>query len=168
MARFSLRTWATPLILGAFSLMAATSVLMFFGRYRGLTTVVHQWFSWIFLIGAAGHITINARPFLRHLKSGAGRTSLAAFALVLIASFFSWGLVTGPNLKHPIEEALVDAPLYSLALATHKDVDDLIHRLDKQGIPATDRQTLRELSGQHHVGMNRLLGIAFLAYGPHD
>lgn len=38
----SLRTWATPLTVGAFLLMAATGVLMFFGYDRGLTAVVHE------------------------------------------------------------------------------------------------------------------------------
>ena len=162
MAKPNLRTWATPLTLGAFLLMAATGVLMFFDWHRGLTTVAHQWFSWIFLAGAASHITVNFRPFARHLKSGAGKASVAIFTVVLVASLFSWGLITGPNLERPIEEALVDAPLYSLATVTHTDTRELLHRLNTNGVPATDRQTVRQLSMKNHVGVNRLLAIIFL------
>jgi len=168
MAKLNLRTWATPLTVGAFLLMAATGVLMFFDWHRGLTTVVHQWFSWIFLAGAASHITANLRPFARHLKSGAGRASVATFTVVLIASLFSWGLITGPNLERPIEEALVDAPLYSLAAVAHTDTRELLHRLNTNGIPATDQQTVRQLSLKSHVGVNRLLGIIFLKEGSPD
>jgi hypothetical protein len=155
------RAWATPLTLGAFFLMAATGVLMFFQWHGGLTAVVHQWFSWIFVGGVAGHVTANLRPFARHLASRAGRISLAAFATVLAASFFSWGQVTGPNLERPIEEALVDAPLSALAAVTRMDGDELVHRLEAHGIAATDRQTVRELSRNNHVGENRVLAIVF-------
>lgn len=64
-----LRRWATPLIIGSFVLMAGTGVLMFFEYEGGLITVVHQWFSWIFLLGAGAHIAINLRPFQNHLRS---------------------------------------------------------------------------------------------------
>jgi hypothetical protein len=77
--------------------MSATGVLMFFEWDRGLTTVVHQWFSWLFLAGAGGHIATNLRPLKNHLKSRWGKASLAAFAVVSAASLFSWGYITGPS-----------------------------------------------------------------------
>ena len=67
--RASPRRWATKLIIGAFLLMAATGVLMFFELDQGLVVVVHQWSSWILLIGAAGHLTLHFRPLEKHLKS---------------------------------------------------------------------------------------------------
>lgn len=66
----TVRTWATPLTIGAFLLMAATGILMFFGWNTGLTTVAHQWLSWFFLLSAGGHIAANWRPFRNHLKTG--------------------------------------------------------------------------------------------------
>jgi len=44
---FTLRTWATPLTISAFLLMSVTGVLMFFHIEGGLTTVAHQWCSWL-------------------------------------------------------------------------------------------------------------------------
>jgi hypothetical protein len=157
-----LRTWATPMTIGVFFLMSATGVLMFFEWERGLTTVVHQWFSWLFLAGAGGHIAANVRPFKNHLKSRWGKASVAAFMVVLVASFFSWGLITGPQLARPIERALVDAPLSALAAVTRTAPEALMRRLKAHGIVATSQQSIRDLSGEHGVREDRLLAIVFL------
>jgi uncharacterized protein DUF4405 len=155
------RTWATPLTIGAFMLMAVTGVMMFFEWDRSITTVVHQWFSWLFLAGAAGHIVANFRPLKGHLKSGWGRTSVIAFGVVLIASFFSWGLVTGPQMKRHIEQTLVDAPLSALADVTRTSEADLLRRMKEHGVDATGTQSIQQVSAQSGVGENQLLGIVF-------
>ncbi len=142
--------------------MAATGVLMFFELDRGLTTVVHQWLSWLFLAGAAGHIAANARPLKRHLESRWGQAIVALFMIVLAASFFPWGTITGPQLERPIEEALVDAPLSALAIVARTDPDGLIRRLRAHGIESTGEQSIRLLAEKHNVGENRLLGLVFL------
>jgi hypothetical protein len=158
-----LRRWATPLTMGAFLLMTVTGIVMFFEADQGLTTVVHQWFSWIFVIGAAGHIAANSRPFVNYLKSRGGRASVAAFSIVLVGSFFSWGLITGPQLERPIEQTLVDAPLSALAELTRTTPDALLQKLEAEGISANVRQSVRELAVATGEDENRLLGIVFLA-----
>jgi hypothetical protein len=163
--KIPLRTWATPLIMGAFLLMAATGMLMFFELDRGVTTVVHQWFSWLLVAGAVAHITANFRPFKNHLKSSWGRVTVIVSAIILMASFFSWGIVTGPQLERPIEEALVDAPLSALANVTRTDADALVRQLKRQGIIATRDQSIREVANTSGVGENRLLAIVFLKLG---
>lgn len=160
--KVSLRAWATPLTIGSFLLMAATGVLMFFELEPGLTTVVHQWFSWLFLLGATAHIAINIRPFKNHLKSRWGQASIAAFTVILALSLTSWGLVTGPALKRPIERALVDAPISALASVTHTELDVLLGRLQAQGISATGTQSLQDVVEAHGIDENDLLGIIFL------
>jgi hypothetical protein len=161
--KVALRTWATPLTIGAFVLMAATGILMFFGLDRALMAEAHKWFSLFFLTGVAGHITANFRPFMNHLKSRWGRTSVAAFAVVLAASFFSWGLITGPQLERPIKRDLVDAPLSALASVTATAPDTLLLKLKARGIDATSEQSVREISAKYRVDENRLLAIVFLA-----
>jgi hypothetical protein len=157
-----LRTWATPLTIGAFFLMSATGVLMFFEWERGLTAVVHQWFSWLFLAGACGHIAANVCPFKNHLKSSWGKASVAVFVVVLAASFFSWGIITGPQLVRPVEQALVNAPLSALASVTHTAPDALVRRLKAHGFIATSQQSVHDLSGQYGVSEHGLLAIVFL------
>ena len=47
----TLRGWATPLIIGAFILMAGTGVVIFFKFDNGLMAPIHRLFSWVFLLG---------------------------------------------------------------------------------------------------------------------
>jgi hypothetical protein len=157
-----LRTWATPLTIGSFVLMAVSGVLMFFHGDTGLIAGAHQWFSWFFLLGVGAHVTVNFRPFKRHLGSRWGRASMAVFAVALAASVFSWGVVTGHQLEGPIMQALVDAPLSSLADVTHIAPDALLAKLQAHGITATAGQSIHELATAHGVSPGRLLGFVFL------
>ncbi|MDR0457631.1 MAG: DUF4405 domain-containing protein [Burkholderiaceae bacterium] len=157
-----LRTWATPLTIGSFILMSVSGVLMFFHWDTGLTAGAHQWCAWLFLLGAGSHVTANFRPFRNHLNSRWGRISIAAFATLLAASVFSWGLVTGSQLERPIVQALVDAPLSSLASVTHAEPDALVQKFKTHGIAATPEQSIRQLSNAHGVGADRLLALVFL------
>lgn len=163
MSKYSaLRSWATPLTISSFLLMSVTGVLMFFELDRGLVVVVHQWFSWFFLSGVAGHITANFGPFKNHFKSAGTKATAIIFASVVVASLFSWGRMTGPQMKRPIELALVDAPLSSLAGVTHTEPDVLIRRFKTHGFVATEEQSIREVAVASGVGENRLLGIVFM------
>jgi hypothetical protein len=156
------RTWATPLTIGAFILMSISGILMFFHLDTGLTAGAHQWFAWLFLLGVGGHVTANFRPFKNHLRSRWGRISVAGFVVVLAASVFSWGLVTGSQLERPIVQALVDAPLSSLAGVTHTEPDVLVRKLKAHGITAAPRQSINELALAHGVSAERLLALVFL------
>lgn len=159
--RMTTRTWATPLTIGSFLLISATGILMFLEWERGLMTVVHQWFSWAFVAGAAGHIAVNIRPLKNHLRSRWGKASVILFAAILAISFFSWGTVTGPQIKRPIERALVEAPLAALAGVTRTPPEALLQRLDARGIAAVAHQSIGELAQATGVDENRLLAIAF-------
>ena len=104
---------------------------------------------------------IGALPFLR----SAGRRVLArgnreAYA-VLVASCFSWGLVTGPQLEEPIELSLADAPLSAFASVRRVSPEALVAKLAAQGVKATPDDTVRGLAVRHHTGANRLFGIIF-------
>lgn len=156
-----LRRWATPLIIGAFVLMSVTGVLMFFELDGGLVAVVHQWFSWIFLIGAGAHLALNWRPFRNHLKSGWGRASLAIFAVLTVAALFSWGMVNGPQIARPIEAALVDAPIAALAAVTRNAPETVIGRLAAGGIVADGGDSIRDIALRSGVDENRLLATIF-------
>jgi hypothetical protein len=143
-------------------LMTVTGVLMFFEIERGLIVVAHQWFSWLFLIGVAAHIAINIRPFKSHFKSLVTKSNVIAFAIISIASFFSWGMITGPQLKRPIELALVDAPLSALASVARTQPEVLVSRFKSHGVTATNQQSIREIAHESGVDEDRLLAIIFL------
>ncbi len=157
-----LRVWATPLTIAAFFLMAATGVLMFFGWRRGLTSEVHEWFSWLFLAGAFGHIVANIRPFTSHLKSRWGRISIAASVVLLTVCVLPFGIRTGHQLRGLVEQSVRDAPLSTLASLANLAPDDLQNRLKAHGISATMQQSVRQLSDQNRYDENRLLAIVFM------
>jgi len=140
----------------------ATGILMFFHVSPGLTTTAHQWGSWLFLIGVAGHVTVNFRPFTSHLKSGWGRCSIGLFAMVLIASFFTWGARTEGQFLAAVQRALVNAPFSSLASLTHTSPDVLERRLKVQGIIARKEQTVKDIAGDSSREQLRILEAVFL------
>jgi hypothetical protein len=157
-----LRAWATPLTIGAFFLMAVTGILMFFGWRRGLTSEVHEWFSWLFLAGAFGHIVANIRPFVSHLKSRWGKVSAAASIVVLVACLLPLGITTGHQLRGAVEQAVLDAPLSTLASLANVAPGELENRLKTHGIVAPLEQSVQQASDGDRHGAQRLLAIVFL------
>jgi hypothetical protein len=158
----SLRTWSTPLTIGTFILMAASGVLMFFDLVPGYISFVHEWFSWLFLLGASGHVAVNFRSLTKHLQSAWGRANVATFAMVLVISTFSFGRITAPQLKWPIAEALLDAPLSALADVTRTDSADLLAKLKTHGITATPDQNIKELAIDYGMDEFHVLGLVIL------
>src|SRR5690606_15678085 len=148
---FNLRTWSTPLTIGSFILMSVSGVLMFFDVVPGYLSFAHEWFSWFFLVGAGGHIAVNYRPLEKHLKSNWGRANVAIFSIILVVSTYSFGRITAPQLKWPISDALIEAPLSVLADVTRTDPADLQGKLKTHGIAATPDQNIRELAATHDM-----------------
>jgi len=156
------RKWATPLTIGAFFLMAITGILMFFHIDRGLISSAHEWLSWLFLIGVAGHVIANFRSFTNYLKSGWGRTSVGVFGIILVASFFTWGARTGGQFLAAIQNGLISVPLTTLAVMTHTKQDVLQQRLEAHGIVAGKDQTIRDIAGDSPRKQLQVLEVVFL------
>lgn len=156
------RQWSTPLTIGSFVLMAVTGVLMFFHVDSGLNAGAHEWCAWLFMIGVAGHVTANFRPFKHHVKSGLGRASVALFMLLLGASFFAWGVHTGAQLLAAIRADLIGAPLSTLALIRHTTPEQLQRSLQAHGISASKEQTVRQIAGPGGGQQLHVLELVFL------
>jgi hypothetical protein len=157
----TIRTWAMPLTIGSFLLMAATGGLMFFGVRGGLISEVHEWFSWLFLAGAVAHLVVNVRPLTLHLKSRWGKVSIAAALVLLVAAVLPTGIRTGHQLRQTVEQAVVDAPLSTLARLAKIAPADLENRLKAHGIAATMQQSPRELSEQNGIDERQVIAIVF-------
>lgn len=160
--KIPLRAWATPLTIGAFALMAVTGILMFFGWRGGLVSEVHEWFSWLFLAGAVAHLVVNYRPLTLHLKSRWGRISLAACAVVLAVAVLPLGIRTAHQLHGIIEQAVIDAPLSTLATLANVTPADLQNRLKAHGVAATLQQSVHVLAEQNHLSERGMLAIVFM------
>ena len=64
----SLRDWSTPLIIGGFTLMGVTGVLMFFHLHTPLNKVLHEWGGLVFVMIAFAHIVSHFRSFRLHFR----------------------------------------------------------------------------------------------------
>jgi hypothetical protein len=129
------RKWATPVTAGALVLMAITGILMFFDLDSGLNHEAHEWFSWVFLVGVAMHLTANFEGIKGHLSKPLGKLVVAIFVAILGLSFL--------NLKAEKEsenspwlssvELLANLPLNDLQTISHLESDVFYKRLKDQG-----------------------------------
>lgn len=138
----------TPLTLGAFLLSAVTGVLLFFHLDSGANKLVHEWLSWLLLLGAALHITIHAGAIKCYLQSKPGLLIVSACLLLLALSFLPISSGAGkPPFARPIT-ALANAPLATLAEVANITPEELNARLSRAGLtPSPEAKTLRDMVG---------------------
>lgn len=141
------REWATPITMGAFLLSAVTGVLLFFHLDSGLNKLAHEWLSWALLAGVALHIAGNFPGFKRHLGTLQGRAWVGAFGALLLLSFIQiGGERSGPPAFATIQNALVAAPVSTLAQVARVSPEQMLERMRSAGIPATSMdQNLNQL-----------------------
>ncbi|RDV24299.1 DUF4405 domain-containing protein [Alteromonas aestuariivivens] len=127
-SRWFNRVWATPLLTGAFLLSGITGVMLFFHLNTPLNKLAHEYLSWVLLFAAACHVGANFRAFLQHLKRPLGQSLVAAFGLLLAASFYSKS--EGPrDPAAPAIRTLSSIPLSELARLSgqsHQQVADIM------------------------------------------
>lgn len=157
-----LRTWATPLTIGAFILMAVTGILLFFKLDTGLNKAAHEWLSWAFVIGAAAHIVVNFTSLKRHLSANVGRAIIGVFVLLLAGSFFALGGSGGGSPVRAVMMGVSAAPLSSLAPVVGTTPDALVEKLRAAGYTVSDgTQSLRAIVGDEREDQNRALVLIF-------
>lgn len=157
------RDWVTPITMGAFALMAVTGVMMFFEFRPGFTAPVHEWLSWAFLAGVAGHVTANFLGFKRHLGSARTRGIVAGFMALLVIALAAKNFLPAkpepePGWATPVR-ALAKAPLPVLAQVAQISSDELKTRLAAQGVtaPINDATTIADLAGPDYEPQKNLL-----------
>jgi hypothetical protein len=173
------RTWATPLVFGAFLVSSVTGALLFFEADTSLGKLAHQWLGWLLLAAAAGHVWTNRAAFRAHLASARGRSIIGAFALVVIATVVPWpggggggggrrrggggtGSGDGGGLL-AAEYALTHAPLEAVAPLAGQDVDALVARLRAAGFEgAATGSTIHDFASGRGE-RDRALAVVFAA-----
>lgn len=141
------RDWFTPLTLGAFVLLSATGVLMFFHLDTGLNKTAHEWLSWLLLAAVGGHVVTNLSSLKRHLSATRTKLVLAGFAAALLLSFAPIGGGGKPGFAAPIA-ALAQAPFPVLAQVAGISESELHQRLAAAGTPAgAGTTTLAQIVG---------------------
>ncbi len=153
------RDWITPITTGSFLLTAVTGILLFFHAATGLNKAVHEWLSWVFLVGAAVHLALNFAPFKKYLTQRKGQVLLGSSVLLLALSFVpvEGGHHHDSPFAPPIK-ALAHTPLTTLAQVARISPEQLRERLSSQGITVDSyQQSISELIGDDFRAQVHLL-----------
>ncbi|MCC7462847.1 MAG: DUF4405 domain-containing protein [Gammaproteobacteria bacterium] len=159
-------TWATPLTIGAFAVMAVTGLLMFFHADTGLNKTAHEWLGWVMVAGVALHAVANWRMFRKYFVVGtASRVILASSCAVLLGSFASFGSGgrgSGPPPHVQALKAVTAAPLTQVAGLTGKPAGQLLAELRRAGIHLPDAAASLDsaLAGDRELE-GRAIGVLF-------
>lgn len=162
----SLRKWATPVTIAAFAIMAVTGILMFFHAETVLNKVIHEYASWVFVIGAALHVVVNWRAFTLHFRRWPARIAAGALGALLVASFLPIGPNAGAGVspQRAAVSAMMRAPLSAIAAVTGEAPEALVARMQAAGYEhAAPGATVADLA-QGDKG--RLMGGVSLALTP--
>lgn len=155
--------WATPFAIGAFAMTALTGILLFFKIHLGLVKPVHEWLSWLLVIGTAFHLGVNWRPTVRYFARPVGRGILFVFFVLICASLLPLG--GGENRRHPadsITEALLQAPLSTVVQVAGQTPENTIEMLSARGIhPSSLQQTLQEIAVENNKQAMDVLALIF-------
>ncbi len=156
------RSWATPLTIGVFLLMAVTGALMFFHADIGLNRAAHEWLGWLLVAATGAHALANGPAVLRHFRaSRLAQGILLASALVLVLSSLPGSSADDPSPPVLALRAVADAPLSTVAARAGKTPEQLVQDLTTAGFHAkSPGQRLRELSGDDRTRLGLAIRTA--------
>ncbi|ASQ90197.1 hypothetical protein CHL67_03970 [Prosthecochloris sp. GSB1] len=157
----SLRKWATPLIIAAFIVSASTGLMIFFHFEPGLVKPVHEWMSWLLVVGAVLHTAANGKAFAGYLRHARGVGFVVAGVLVSLLSLYPWV----DKMENPMKKAIVmieSAPLTAVSGITGSNSGELVARLEAEGLRVLDaNDSISEIAKQNGREPRALLGIVF-------
>jgi len=159
----TLRSWATPLTIGSFLLIAVTGVLMFFHLNTGLNKAAHEWLGWFLLVGVGAHLWLNWRAFSTYFNRRGALAIMGVFVAVLLASFAP---ISGGEAELPIRqmvENMTQAPLESVAVVAGKTPDAVLADLAATYPQVSAQQSISDLTGGDMEKSSALLAQVFAA-----
>ncbi len=155
-----LRTWATPLTIGSFLLMAATGLLMFFHLDSGLNKVAHEWAGWVMVAGVLAHIALNWRAFAVYFKRPAAVKIMALCAVVLVGSFLP--VSGGSSPVRPVMMAVAQSSVGTAIELSGLPQQEAPSRLEAAGYAAGMDTPLPDLTGGDRAKEMEILSLLFL------
>jgi hypothetical protein len=159
----TLRSWATPLAIGAFTISSVTGLLIFFDVDVGRVESVHKWFSWLLVSGVLLHVLSNRRPFTGYFSKKVGLGIVGTAVTVTVVSLLP---VFGDGKEEGEEDpgtaaaqALESSSLETVALVVRSTPQRLVEQLGKSGIQVKDpRSTLRDIAASNGKSGKAVLG----------
>jgi hypothetical protein len=144
---FRMRSWAGPLTIGSFFVVAMTGILMFFHMKSGLMTHVHELTSWLFVIGAIAHIIVNWRYFLAYFRKPVGVAIIVIFVVIGVFSIVPQGGSAGHPPIMKIYDSLEQSSLNVVAQVAKRDLQTIVDELKSRGIQVSGtEQTIVQIA----------------------
>lgn len=145
----SLRSWATPLVVGSFLLMGATGVAMFFHVETPLMKGLHEWAGWAMLAGGGAHLVLNWRGFTTYFRRPLAGGIMGVGVVLLGLSLLPLAPEGGPSATiEAMIGAVGTAPVTVLAELTGQEVAAVVAELAEAGLPgAGPDSTVAGLAG---------------------
>ncbi|EIZ78191.1 hypothetical protein WSK_3232 [Novosphingobium sp. Rr 2-17] len=157
---FVKREWATPTVIGAFTLSSLTGVALFFGLKSQATLTVHQWLGLTFVIGGLAHITVNFFAFKRHFRPKLARVIVGIYLVITLLAFLPITPTRPTNTPMSnILDAVQGAPLEDLAHLFKVAPETLVGRLKSAGFPVkSSRQSIADVAGPDFENRMKAMG----------
>lgn len=144
------RTWATPVVMASFTLMACTGVLMFFHWHSPLQKELHEWLGWALVAAVLLHVLSNLAAFKRHFAGQRRAVVLLVVALAVVGgtAFVRPADGKGASVSGIAVQALSRAPLHTVADAFGLTVGDARQALAGAGLTLQDDNATLEAAAQ--------------------
>ncbi len=149
----SMKTLATPLAIGSFTISAFTGLLIFFDIEMGMIEPVHKWCSWLLVGGIFLHVLSNLKPFIGYFSK---RKSLFVMGSAVAISLLSLFPILGEDEEGEgrggvgAARALELATLDAVAPVLRTTPGELSARLEKSGLKVgATSQTIREIAARN-------------------
>jgi hypothetical protein len=145
-----LKSWAGPLTIGSFFVVALTGILMLMHVNFGMTRMMHEAVSCVFVVAAVLHVLVNWNVFCSYFRKLVGVSVIAAFILLAIVSFMSRGRPMGhASFMGPLV-ALQESSLNLVAQVAKRDLQSVTDELKAKGIDIRDaEQTIAAIASNN-------------------
>jgi|WetSurMetagenome_2_1015567.scaffolds.fasta_scaffold315095_2 hypothetical protein len=134
----TLKSWATPLVISAFTISAVTGVLMFFHKDEGLVKPVHEWLSWALVAGGVFHTAAHWKAFKSWFSRKSSLAIIATGAIVTITAIAvpSKGGHGNPFMR--VNRTLSTASVETLAPVVKLTPEQAVAKLEQKGLKVDD------------------------------
>ncbi|MEI6757296.1 MAG: DUF4405 domain-containing protein [Chlorobium sp.] len=166
----TLKSWATPVAAGAFTISSVTGLLIFFDIEIGMVEPVHKWLSWLLVSGILLHLISNWKQFTGYFSKRAGTAIIGAALLFTITSLLP---VFGESEEEKEKEnpgknaakLLESSSLETVALVVKSSPQSIAEQLGKNGIVVKNTSlTIREIAASNNKSERMVLGTILASY----
>lgn len=157
-----MKSWATPLAIGSFIILAVTGILMFFKIEGGYIKPVHEWLSWLMVAGVVLHTVANRKAFVGYFSRIPAVSIISAGLVVTALAVFMSASREGGNPKAKMMKAIQSARLETVAELAGKESGDVVTALAEKGIAVDDPgMSIREIAKLNDKEAMEVLGLVF-------